>query len=97
MTSSGRGAPSPRRVPSDAALDWLVDEGHVDPAGVGVEVAATDAVASSALESVGHATGLRLEVTELAERWVDVEAAVDAGHEVTVLRDGGPWATITPT
>ena len=43
------------------------------------------------------ASGLRLDVTELAERWADVEAAVDAGHEVTLLRDGEPWATITPT
>jgi hypothetical protein len=53
--------------------------------------------ASSALDAVGHATELRLDVTELAPRWPDVEAAVDAGHEVTLLRDDEPWATITPT
>jgi antitoxin (DNA-binding transcriptional repressor) of toxin-antitoxin stability system len=40
--------------------------------------------------------GLRLEVSELAGRLADIERTVDAGHDVTLLRDGEPWATITP-
>jgi hypothetical protein len=39
---------------------------------------------------------LRLDVTEVAGRWADIEAAVDAGHEVRLLRGGEPWAMITP-
>ena len=79
------------------AIDWLVSEGHVDPADAASAMAAREATVTSVLESVGRASGLRLEVTELAGRWADIEAAVDSGHEVTVLRDGEPWATITPT
>lgn len=78
------------------AIDWLEGEGHVDPADAEVAMATRDAAASRALEAVGHATGLRLDVTELAGRWVDVERSVDAGEEVTLLRGGEPWATITP-
>ena len=89
--------PTPRPDPSSRAIDWLVNEGHVDPADAEVATTARDATASSVLESVGHTSGLRLDVTELPGRWADVEAAVDAGHEVTLLRDGEPWATITPT
>jgi Uncharacterised protein family (UPF0158) len=79
------------------AIDWLVNEGHVDSADAEVGTTTRDATATSALESVGRASGLHLDVTELAARWADVEAAVDAGHEVTVLRTGEPWATITRT
>lgn len=79
------------------AIDWLVDEGHADPAGAQAARATSVAAASSVLESVGHARGLRLEVTELAGRWADIERTVDAGHVVTLLRGGEPWATITPT
>ena len=96
-TSSDRGAPTPRPGPSIRAIDWLVNEGHVDPADAEVATATRDAAASSVLESVGHASGLRLDVTELAGRWADIERTVDAGHEVTLLRNGEPWATITPT
>lgn len=79
------------------AIDWLVNEGHVDPVDAAVATTTRDAAASSVLESVGHTSGLRLDVSELAGRWADVEASVDAGHEVTVLRGGEPWATISPT
>ena len=79
------------------AIDWLVNEGHVDPADAEVAAAARHAAASSLLESVGHGSGLSLDVTELAGRWADIERTVDAGHEVTLLRRGEPWATITPT
>lgn len=81
------------------ALDWLGGEGHVDPADaeVAMAMATRDAAASSVLEAVGHASSLRLDVTELAGRWADIERAVDAGHEVVLLRGGEPWATITPT
>jgi hypothetical protein len=74
-----------------------VNEGHVDLADADVATTTRDAVASSVLESVGHTNGLHLDVSELAGRWADVEAAVDSGHEVTLLRNGEPWATITPT
>jgi hypothetical protein len=79
------------------AIDWLVNEGHVDPADVQAATTTRDAAASSVLESVGQATGPRLDVTELAGRWSEVEAAVDTGQRVTLLRGGEPWATITPT
>ena len=78
------------------AIDWLLNEGHVDPADADVATTTRDAAASSVLESVGHTSGLRLDVIELAGRWADIEAAVEAGHEVTLLRDGEPWATIMP-
>jgi hypothetical protein len=79
------------------AIDWLVSEGHVDPAAAESATTARDATATSVLESVGRVSGLRLDAAELAERWADVEGAVDAGQAVTVLRDGEPWATITRT
>jgi hypothetical protein len=79
------------------AIDWLVNEGHVDPADAEVATTTRDAAVSSVLESVEHTSGLRLDVAELAGRWADIEAAVDAGHEVTLLRAEEPWATITPT
>jgi hypothetical protein len=78
------------------AIDWLVDAGHADPADAEVARANRSAAATSALASVGHGTALRLEVTELAERWADVEAAIGGGRDVTLLRGGEPWATITP-
>jgi hypothetical protein len=78
------------------AISWLVGNGQVDLAD-GEAVAATcRATAAAVLALVGEARGLRLDVTELAARWGDVEAAIDAGHDVTLLRDGDPWATITP-
>jgi hypothetical protein len=58
-------------------------------------MAAREATATSVLESIGRPSGLRLDVTELVERWADVEPAVDGGRGVTLLRDGEPWATIT--
>jgi hypothetical protein len=79
------------------AIDWLADEGHVDPAGAEAAAAIRVAAASSVLASVGHSTGLCVEVTELAGRWADIERTVDAGGDVTLLRGGEAWATITPT
>jgi hypothetical protein len=79
------------------AIDWLVDEGHADPAGAEAARATRVAAAASALDAVGHQRGLRLEVTELAGRWADIERTLDAGHDVTLLRGGETWATITPT
>lgn len=79
------------------AIDWLVNEGHVDPADAEAATTTRDAAASSVLELVGQATGPRLDVTELAGRWSEVEAAVDTGQQVTLLRGGEPWATITTT
>ncbi len=79
------------------AIDWLVDQGHADPAGAEAARTTRVAAASNVLESVGHATGLHLEVTELAGRWADIERTLDAGHHVTLLRGGEAWATISPT
>ena len=59
-------------------------------------MAARNASASGVPESVGRASGLRLDVTEVAGRWADIERTVDAGHEVTLLRGGETWAAITP-
>jgi hypothetical protein len=79
------------------ALEWLVGEGHIDPSDAEVAVAARNAAASSLLESVGRAGGLRVDETELAGRWADIARTVDAGQDVTLLRGGEPWATISPT
>lgn len=51
----------------------------------------------SILESVGHRVGPRFDVAEVVARWSDIEAAVNVGHEVTLLLGGESWATITPT
>jgi hypothetical protein len=32
----------------------------------------------------------------IAERWPDIERAVDAGHDVTLRRDRQAWATTSP-
>ena len=32
----------------------------------------------------------------IADRWREIEQTLDAGHDVTLLRDGRPWATISP-
>ena len=77
------------------AIDWLAEEGHVDLAGAEAATAKREATAANALASLAQA-GVCIEAGAVVERWRDVERALDAGHGVTLTRDGEPWATISP-
>jgi hypothetical protein len=78
------------------AIEWLVAEGYVDEADGNAEVATRAAALDAVVAAVGHPRGLLVEVATITERWRDIERTLDAGHDVTLLRDGRPWATISP-
>lgn len=78
------------------AIDWLVDAGYADPADAEAEQAARSAIMTSALAAVGGSTDLELEEADVARRWAEVVAAVEAGRAVAVVRDDRLWARITP-
>ena len=50
----------------------------------------------AALAAAARPRGLLVDVDTITARWRDIEQTLDAGHDVTLLRDGRPWATIAP-
>ena len=78
------------------AIEWLAAEEYVDGADADAELAIRSATRDAVLVAIGRPHGLHVEVATIAERWPDIERTLDAGHDVTLLRDGQPWATITP-
>ena len=60
------------------------------------ELATRTATRDAALAAAGQTSGLLVEVDTIADRWREIEQTLDAGHDVTLLRDGRPWATISP-
>ena len=77
------------------AIEWLVDEGYVDDADGDAELATRAATLDAVVAAVGHPRGLLVDVATITERWQDIERTLDAGHDVTLLRAGRPWATIS--
>lgn len=78
------------------AVGWLIDSGHVDADDGETEAAAMGAAASAVLAAIGTETGVEIDESVVVERWADVQRAIDTGHAVTVVRDGQPWAIISP-
>lgn len=78
------------------AIDWLEAEAYVEEADAEAERGIRSATCLAVLAAVGAARGIRVDVGEITARWADVERTLDDGHDVTLLRDGRPWATITP-
>ena len=79
------------------AIEWLAAEGHVDSADTDRELAVRAATTVAVLAAIGRPERLQVEVAEVADRWSDIERTLNAGHDVTLLRDGQPWATIIRT
>ena len=60
------------------------------------EVAVRSETESVALAEFGKRTGVEIDESVVVERWSAVRRGIESGQEVTVLRDGRPWAIITP-
>ena len=76
------------------AIEWLTAEGYVDEADGDAEMATRSAALDAALAAAAQPRGLFVEVETITERWREIEQTLDEGHDVTLLRDGRPWATI---
>ncbi|MFW2335365.1 UPF0158 family protein [Ilumatobacter sp.] len=78
------------------AIDWLVDWNHVDPADGETEHAARTATMAAVLTAISSSDAAEFHETDLSDRWDQVRDTIDSGDAITILRDGKPWATITP-
>jgi proteasome assembly chaperone (PAC2) family protein len=52
--------------------------------------------ASAVLTAIAAETGVEIDESVVVDRWAEVRRSIESGHAVTVLRDGRPWAIITP-
>jgi hypothetical protein len=78
------------------AIEWVVGEGYAsEDDGDGEAAARTDA-ARAVLEAIGGGSGVDLDEAAVRWRWREVQEAIDAGRSVTIVRDGRPWAIISP-
>jgi len=48
------------------------------------------------LDEIEAQGGMRIDVAEVAGRWSEIVAAIEAGTPVTVTRDGDLFAVIAP-
>jgi hypothetical protein len=78
------------------AVGWLIDSGHVDTDEAETEVVVLADAASAVLTAIGAETGVQIDESIVVERWPEVRRSIESGHAVTVVRDGRPWAIITP-
>jgi hypothetical protein len=79
------------------AIDWLLDEDSIDPDDAAVELARRSAIMTAVLEAVASPGGNTFDQATLGDRWTDIAELIDAGRTVTILRNGRPWATISPS
>ncbi len=78
------------------ATEWLAAEGYVDGDDADAALAIRAATLVNVGAAIGRQHGLDIEVEAIGERWRDIERAIEAGHDVTLRRDGRAWATISP-
>ncbi|MET0909017.1 MAG: UPF0158 family protein [Ilumatobacteraceae bacterium] len=78
------------------AIEWLAAERYVADADAERGLATCAATMDAVVAAIGRPLGFVVEAAAVVERWAEVEATLDAGHDVTLQRDGRPWATITP-
>ena len=78
------------------AIEWLAAEGYVDEADANTELARRAATCDAAWAAAAQPRGLLVDVDTITDRWREIEQTLDAGHDVTLLRDGRAWATISP-
>ncbi len=78
------------------AVGWLIDSGHVDTHDGETEAAVLADEASAVLTAIATGTGVKIDESVVVERWPEVRRSIESGHAVTVVRDGRPWAIITP-
>jgi hypothetical protein len=78
------------------AVGWLIDSGHVDTDDGETEAVVLADAASAVLTAIAAETGVEIDESVVVERWAEVRRSIESGHAVTVLRDGRPWAIITP-
>ena len=78
------------------AIEWLIRSGVVDHDDGETEVAVRSETESVALAEIGKRTGVEIDESAVVERWSEVRRGIESDQEVTVLRDGRPWAIITP-
>ena len=78
------------------AIEWLTAERYVDEADADAELATRAVTRETALAAAAQPRGLLVDVDTITDRWREIEQTLDAGHDVTLLRDGRPWATISP-
>lgn len=78
------------------AVGWLIESGHVDSDDGETEAAVMAAAASAVVAAIGAETGVEIDESVVVESWAEVQRSIELGHAVTVMRDGQPWAIITP-
>ena len=78
------------------SVRWLIESGHVDSDDGETEAAVMAAAASAVLAAIGAETGVEIDESVVVESWAEVQRSIESGHAVTVMRDGQPWAIITP-
>ena len=78
------------------AVDWLMYHDVVDQDDVERESAERERRAVAVLDEVEAQDGMRIDVAEVAGRWSEIVAAIEAGTPVTVTRDGDLFAVIAP-
>jgi hypothetical protein len=78
------------------AVGWLIDSGHVDTNDGQTEAVVLADAASAVLTAIATETGVAIDESVVVERWAEVQRSIESGQTVTVVRDGRPWAIITP-
>ena len=78
------------------AVDWLLYHDVVDQDDAERESAERERRAVAVLDEIEAQGGMRIDVAEVAGRWSEIVAAIEAGTPVTVTRDGDLFAVIAP-
>lgn len=78
------------------AIDWLIGEDLVDLTDADIERAMRVTRRTAALAAIGASTGEVFDDAEVPGRWDEIRAAIDAGRAVTIVREGHPWAIVSP-
>lgn len=79
------------------AIRWLYDGGFIDTNDAERATDVRRQVTLEALVAAGQRHGIEIESSAISAQWIDVVAAIDDDRTVTILRDGEPWATVSPT
>lgn len=78
-------------------MDWLLDHDVGRPGELADALRDRRRRADAIVAEIGNDGSPRFEREEVAKRWAEITAHLDAGVAVTLTRDGTPWCTIAPT